>query len=54
MPTYEYLCRKCGKKFTVVMSMTEHDRDQVRCPDCKSQQVVQQFSVFYAKTSKKS
>lgn len=54
MPTYEYRCEKCNKEFTVVMRMAEHDRGGVRCPECKGSEVVQQYSTFYAKTSKKS
>lgn len=54
MPTYEYHCTKCEKAFSVVMSMAEHDQTKVKCPACKSNAVVQQFSTFYAKTSKKS
>lgn len=54
MPTYEYQCQKCKGLFNVILSMAEHDRGGVTCPDCGSSKVVQQFSVFYAKTSKKS
>jgi putative FmdB family regulatory protein len=54
MPTYEYLCKKCQLIFTIVMSMAEHDRSKVKCPHCQGRQVVQQYSTFYAKTSKKS
>jgi len=54
MPTYEYLCTKCQEAFSVVMSMSEHDKAKVRCPACKGSKVVQQYSTFYAKTSKKS
>ncbi|WP_303721867.1 zinc ribbon domain-containing protein [Malonomonas rubra] len=54
MPTYEYRCEKCQELFTVVMSMAEHDQDRVECPRCQGKQVTQQFSVFYAKTRKKS
>jgi len=54
MPTYEYRCTKCEKVFSVVMHITEHDHAKVKCPACKSGAVVQQFSTFYAKTSKKS
>jgi len=54
MPTYEYRCNKCDQVFSVILSMTAHDREKVKCPTCKSGAVVQQFSPFYAKTSKKS
>jgi putative FmdB family regulatory protein len=54
MPTYEYRCQICQKDFAVVMTMTEHDHASIKCPHCKSPEVVQQYSVFFAKTSKKS
>jgi putative FmdB family regulatory protein len=54
MPTYEYRCGTCAKGFTIVLTMSEHDRGDIRCPECKSDQVVQQYSTFYAKTSRKS
>ena len=54
MPTYEYLCRKCNKKFAVLMMLSERDAKRVRCPKCGSLKVVQQISTFHAKTSKKS
>jgi putative FmdB family regulatory protein len=52
MPTYEYRCQKCNKEFTLMMSMVEHDKASVSCPYCKSTDVVQQYSVFFAKTGK--
>jgi len=54
MPTYEYRCVKCQTIFSIVLGMAEHDRAKVRCPACKSAEVVQQYSTFFAKTSKKS
>jgi putative FmdB family regulatory protein len=54
MPTYEFRCQKCQETFEVIMSMKEHGRRQVKCPHCNSKKVVQQFTVFYAKTGRKS
>ena len=54
MPTYEYLCQKCQTTFTVSLSMSEHDLGQIECPHCASRDVTQRYSIFYAKTSKKS
>jgi len=54
MPTYEYRCESCGKTFSIQLSMSEHDKGNIRCPDCKEARIVQQFSTFYAKTSRKS
>jgi len=54
MPTYDYRCENCAKMFSVTMSMAQHDKGDIACPDCKENKVVQLYSVFYAKTSKKS
>jgi putative FmdB family regulatory protein len=54
MPTYDYVCRKCRKKFSLIMSVTVHDKKKVRCPKCKSTQVEQQLNTFFAVTSRKS
>ena len=54
MPTYEYLCNDCKHKFTVVMSISEHDKGKVACPKCKRKNIKQQVSTFQTKTSKKS
>lgn len=54
MPTYEYVCGKCRKRFSVIKSISEHDRRQPMCPKCKSRKVTQIFTPFYAKTVKKS
>jgi len=35
MPIYEYLCKKCDKSFTLTMSISEHEKKTVQCPDCK-------------------
>jgi putative FmdB family regulatory protein len=54
MPTYAYLCRKCGKKFDLTMSLSEREAKKVRCPKCSSLRVAPQIVNFYARTSKKS
>jgi len=54
MPAYDYLCKKCGKRFTTVHSMTEHDKARVACPKCNSRKVERVLAAFFAKTSKKS
>jgi putative FmdB family regulatory protein len=54
MPVYEYRCSNCGKSFSLQLSMTEHDNGVLTCPDCNGGEIVQQYSAFYAKTSKKS
>ena len=54
MPTYDYRCGNCRKRFTVTMGIKEHDQKVVKCPKCKSRKVSQQLGSFFAKTSKKS
>lgn len=54
MPTYEYHCEDCRKNFSMIMRIEEHDKKKATCPECKGSSVVQQFTTFFAKTSKKS
>jgi putative FmdB family regulatory protein len=54
MPTYAYLCEKCGADFTKIMSIREYGEAQVTCPKCKSPEVKQQLTEFISKTSRKS
>ena len=54
MPTYDYRCENCAKTFSVTLSMLEHDKGNIACPGCKEDKVVQLYSAFFAKTSKKS
>jgi len=54
MPTYEYCCAKCGKHFSRIESIAAHGRKKAPCPKCKSADVAQVFTSFYAKTVKKS
>ena len=54
MPTYEYTCRACKKKFSLVMTFSEHDTKVVKCPKCKSRKVEPRFTSIYTQTSRKS
>ena len=54
MPTYDYRCEKCQHKFSLIQSISEHDKTKVSCPKCKSKKVEQLISIFTAKTSRKS
>jgi len=55
MPTYEYRCAACNKKFSVTTTVSEHDRKRPACPKCKSSRKVSQIlSSFTVKTSRKS
>ena len=61
MPTYEYVCTKCGHRFEALQSMTE--KPLSRCPVCKSAVrrvinggigVIFKGSGFYSTDNKKS
>ena len=39
MPTYDYLCAKCGEEFSRIMSFREREETKVTCPKCKSDEV---------------
>jgi len=54
MPSYDFRCEKCKKKFTLVLSISEYEKAKFRCPKCKSTRVKQQISSFQTVTSKKS
>jgi putative FmdB family regulatory protein len=54
MPTYEYRCEKCRKRFSLVEPIARHGKKRPTCPKCKSVKVAQVFSSFFAKTAKKS
>ena len=54
MPTYEYQCEECKNKFSVVLSVSEHNKGNVACPKCKKKEVKQLVTSFIAQTSRKS
>jgi len=54
MPTYEYVCVKCGEQFMRIMSLKDYEAGQVACPKCNAVGVKQQMSHFIPKTSRKS
>ena len=54
MPTYEYRCEKCGKRFSVIQRISEHTGRAPACPKCRSRSTRQRPAAFYAKTAKKS
>jgi putative FmdB family regulatory protein len=54
MPVYDYVCKKCQKSFELVLSLSAHDKGNIRCPKCGSKKVEQEYVAFFAVTSKKS
>jgi putative FmdB family regulatory protein len=54
MPTYAFLCQKCKKSFSLILSITEYEKKGFRCPKCGGTDVKQEITAFQTKTSKKS
>jgi putative FmdB family regulatory protein len=54
MPSYEYRCPKCNKKFTLILSIREHDAGKGKCPKCGGKKLEQLITTFQVKTSRKS
>ena len=54
MPTYEFLCTKCQKEFSVTMTMREREEKKPTCPACGSADLEPLMAGFFAKTSRKS
>jgi putative FmdB family regulatory protein len=54
MPRYEFMCEKCNKSFELILTFSEREKGDVKCPNCQGTKVVPQFSGFVAQTSKKS
>jgi putative FmdB family regulatory protein len=54
MPSYDYRCPNCKKKFTAMLSMREHDAKKAKCPKCGGKKLEQLITGFQVKTSRKS
>ena len=54
MPHYEFLCEECQKPFELIMTISEREKGDVKCPKCQGDKVVPQFGGVMAQTSKKS
>ena len=55
MPSFEYVCKDCGKEFLIFLSLKEYEaKPKILCPHCNSDHVDRKFSAFSAKTSRKS
>ena len=52
MPIYEYICKKCGKRFEILRSIIDADSPIV-CKNCQSNQTYRAVSVFYAQSGSK-
>jgi putative FmdB family regulatory protein len=54
LPVYEFHCGKCGKEFTLVLSVKQYERKEFACPDCKAVEVEQLITSAQVITSRKS
>ena len=54
MPTYEYRCEKCRKRFKITESISEHASAKPRCPKCGGKKLSRVPGRFFAITGKKS
>ncbi|MBZ5497090.1 MAG: zinc ribbon domain-containing protein [Acidobacteriia bacterium] len=54
MPIYDYICKKCDKKFTAILALSEYEKKKAKCPECGSKKVEQEIQPFFVVTSKKS
>ncbi len=54
MPVYEYICKECHTSFEVILTIKEHEEQEIICPRCDSKNVEQDVTDFFAVTSRKS
>ena len=45
MPIYEYICKKCNHRFSVLHRSGSKEKDTM-CPKCDSDDIKKNFSVF--------
>lgn len=50
MPIYEYFCRACGEKFSLLQKLTSTEKD-TDCPKCSSTDVKKLMSSFCCSSS---
>jgi len=54
MPTYDFRCGGCKKKYTLTMTILDRGGKRIKCPKCGSSKAEQVFSPFFAKTTRKA
>ena len=54
MPLYEYYCETCRREVTLPMTISEHDKGNVACPQCQGRDIRPLLGTFFSKTSRKS
>ncbi|MFH1651503.1 MAG: zinc ribbon domain-containing protein [Chloroflexota bacterium] len=50
MPIYEYVCRKCGKRFDLLRRISDSD-EEIKCPGCHEPGVKRVLSTFATSSS---
>ena len=43
MPTYQYKCNSCKKKFEIFLTFEEYDKGNAACPKCYSDNVARRY-----------
>ncbi|MEQ8230678.1 MAG: FmdB family zinc ribbon protein [Gammaproteobacteria bacterium] len=54
MPSYQFVCRSCEKRFDIFESVAEHDRHEETCPGCGSRDLRQDLEGIQVRTARKS
>lgn len=54
MPSYDFICKDCGHRFTIMMSVADYEKHSSECPKCNSRNIRRTISPFSVITSKKS
>jgi putative FmdB family regulatory protein len=54
MPVYEYHCDKCDREVTLTLTISEHEKGQIKCPKCGGKALRRLLSTFVSQTSRKS
>ena len=54
MPVYEFECLDCGKEVTLVISVSEYEKKDFKCPECGSKKLERLVSSVQVVTTKKS
>ena len=54
MPTYEYRCLDCKRRFEVVLSYSEYGKKEISCPTCESFNITRRIGRIRIKKNSES
>ena len=54
MPIYEFQCQKCGKEFSLALSVKQYEKKDFACPACQAREVEVLVTSTNVITSRKS